>query len=192
MGPHNSNLKDFLAIFSNFVGLPILVQETPISKLILDSQIQGAHSHKQGSPTPVERHGLVQAYSDASDHFYQSDDSSYMYDFMGHATESDRRPPISTPEEIKKSKFNRAICRKSKFVTSENCLPTKNLNTQAKIYRKSLKNKRRHIMTTRSQSREFPWVGFSFYFLCYALFSSFISYSHCNVYFFSIKSTFPK
>ncbi|CAH9117801.1 unnamed protein product [Cuscuta europaea] len=129
-----------------------------ISKLIFDSQIREAYSEKIYSPTPVERPPPVQAYSDASDTFYQTDDSGFTDDFLGHATESERRPPISTPEEIKKSKFNKAICRKSKFVTPENCLPTENLNTQIKIYRKSQKNKRRHNMTTRPQTREFPWV----------------------------------
>ncbi|CAH9082837.1 unnamed protein product [Cuscuta europaea] len=166
MGPNNSNLITIMAILSNFVGLSNLVQETgmdmlqetmilseepkSISKLILESQIREAYSQKQNSPTPVERPLPVQAYSDASDTFYQSDDSGFMDEFLGHATENERRPPISTPEEIRKSKFNRAICRKSKFVTAENCLPTENLNTQLKIYRKPQKNKRRHSMTTRS------------------------------------------
>ncbi|CAH9064864.1 unnamed protein product [Cuscuta epithymum] len=173
-GPQKARLHEFLGVFSNFVGIFDLVQEEPmhqlqevtgfteeptsISKLIFDSQIRGAFPKQQWSPTLVEHPRLVEAYSDASDNFYQSDDSFYMDDFLGHATESDRRPPISTPTEIGKSKFNRAICTKSKFVTSENCLPTENLNTQLKIYRKSQKNKRRHSMTTRSQTREFPWV----------------------------------
>ncbi|CAH9127800.1 unnamed protein product [Cuscuta epithymum] len=100
---------------------------------------------------------MIQAYSDAFDDFDHSDDSFFTDDFLGHATESDRRPPISYPEEIRKSKFNTAICHKANFITSENCLPTDNLNTQLKIYRKSQKNKRRHSMKTRSQSRDFPW-----------------------------------
>ncbi|CAH9075469.1 unnamed protein product [Cuscuta epithymum] len=176
MGPHNSNLKDFLAIFSNFVGLTNLIQEIPmhlenepltgieetISKLIFNFEVQRAyvvteplHSSEKQAITPQMPQN--QAYSDASDNFDYSDDSFYTDDFLGHATESDRRPPISYPNEIRKSKFNSAICRKANSVTSENCLPTDNLNTQLKIYRKSQKNKRRHSMRTRSQSRDFPW-----------------------------------
>ncbi|CAH9098818.1 unnamed protein product [Cuscuta europaea] len=144
-----------MAVFSNIVGVSGLVQEEPmhqlseitsitqeptsISKLIFDCQIQEAYSEKKCSPIPSEQHRLVQAYSDASYNFYQSDDSFYMDDFLGHATESDRRPSISTPAEIAKSKFNNAICKKSKLITSENCLSTDNLNTQIKIYRKITK-----------------------------------------------------
>ncbi|CAH9120598.1 unnamed protein product [Cuscuta epithymum] len=138
---------------------------TSISKLILNFQIQGdlriesecnenqivLSSEKQPKLPQIE------AYSDASDSYDYSDDSFYRDDFLGHATESNRRPPISYPEEIRKSKFNSAICCKANFVTSENCLPTDNLNTQLKIYKKSQKNKRRHGMRTRSQSRDFPW-----------------------------------
>ncbi|CAH9090982.1 unnamed protein product [Cuscuta europaea] len=87
----------------------ITEEPTSISKLIFDNQIRETYSDKQWSPIPLEQHKLVQAYFDASDNFYESDDSFYMDDFMGHATESDRRPPISTPAEIAKSKFNRAI-----------------------------------------------------------------------------------
>ncbi|CAH9107029.1 unnamed protein product [Cuscuta epithymum] len=175
MGPQKCNLKNFLTLFSNFAELPYLVreeimdwehdtlgdyEEITISKLIFNFEIQRAFGEKQ-QPLSFEKQPqipLLQAYSDASDSFDYSDDSFYSDDFLGHATESDRRPPLSNPEEIKKSKFNRTICRKSKLVTSGNCLPTENLNTQLKIYRKSQKNKRRHSMTTRSQSRDFPWV----------------------------------
>ncbi|CAH9067615.1 unnamed protein product [Cuscuta europaea] len=89
---------------------------------------------------------LIQAFSDASDDFDHSDDSLFTDDFLGHATESNCRPPISYPEEIRKSKFNTAIYGKANFITSKNCLPTENLNTRLKIYRKSQKNKRRHNM----------------------------------------------
>ncbi|CAH9123505.1 unnamed protein product [Cuscuta epithymum] len=92
---------------------------------------------------------LIPAYSDASDSFDHSDDSFFS---------GDRRPPISNEEDIRNSKFNSAICRKAEFITSENCLPTDNLNTQLKIYKKSQKNKRRHSTKTRSQSKKFPWV----------------------------------
>ncbi|CAH9079860.1 unnamed protein product [Cuscuta europaea] len=98
--------------------MPLIEESTSITKLIFDSQIREAYSDKQCSPTPVKHLRLVQAYSDASDSYYQSDDSFSMDDFLGHTTESERRPPISLPAEIRKSKFNRAICRKSKFVTS--------------------------------------------------------------------------
>ncbi|CAH9073481.1 unnamed protein product [Cuscuta epithymum] len=102
-----------MAIFSKFVGLTdfvkeitmdwlqeaMLVTEEPksISRLFFYSQIRGAYLEKQRSSTPVERHRLNQAYSDALDNFYQSDDSSFRDDFLVHATESDHRPPISTP-----------------------------------------------------------------------------------------------
>ncbi|CAH9092446.1 unnamed protein product [Cuscuta europaea] len=132
---------------------------TSISKLIFNYQIQAAGNknnqvfHDRKKPELP----LIQAFSDASDDFYHSDDSLFTDDFLGHATKSDRRPPISYPEEIRKSKFNTAICWKTNFITSENYMPTENLNTQLKIYRKSQKNKRRHSMQTRSQSRDFPW-----------------------------------
>ncbi|CAH9115157.1 unnamed protein product, partial [Cuscuta epithymum] len=174
IGPHNSYLNDFLRLFSNFVGLSYIEQEalthlehesTPteditISKLIFNYEVQKAYGEKQ-DPLSFEKQPqipLIQAYSDASDNFDHSDDSYFSDDFLGHATESDCRPPISNREEIKNSKFNRTICRKSKLVTYENCLPTDNLNTQLKLYRKSQQNKRRHSMRTRSQSRDFPWV----------------------------------
>ncbi|CAH9130401.1 unnamed protein product [Cuscuta epithymum] len=132
---------------------------TSISKLIFNYQIYAASTENLQVHCPGKQLQLplIQAYSDASDSFEHSDDSFFTDDFLGHATENDRRPPISYPEEIRKSKFNRAICRKAILVNSENCLPTDNLNTQLKIYRKSQKNKRRHRMKTRSQSRDFPW-----------------------------------
>ncbi|CAH9124391.1 unnamed protein product [Cuscuta epithymum] len=132
-------------------SVPQTEDPTSISKLIFNYHIQTADAEK----THVFSFGkqpelpLNQAYSDASDDFDHSDDSLFTDDFLGHAIESDRRPPISYPEEVWKSKFNTAICRKATFITSENCLPTENLNTQLKIYRKSQKNKRRHNMTTR-------------------------------------------
>ncbi|CAH9090810.1 unnamed protein product [Cuscuta epithymum] len=174
-GPQNSKLNDFMRLFANFVGLCYSEQEEPmhqknetsadteeisISKLIFNYEVQRAYGEKQ-QPLYFEKQPqtpLIQAYSDASNDFDPSDDSFFSDDFLGHATESDRRPPISNKDEIRKSKFNRTICRKAKLVTNENCLPTDNLNTQLKIYRKSQKNKRRHSMTTRSQSRDFPWV----------------------------------
>ncbi|CAH9071644.1 unnamed protein product [Cuscuta europaea] len=154
MGPQNSILFKFVNIFFNFVGLSKPVQDdsislqhgstlesedpTSISKLILYHQIQTVgtvvehvlSSGKQPQLPPIE------AYSCASDEFDHSDDSFFKDDFLGHATESDHRPPISYPEEIRMSKFNKEICRKANFVTSENCLPTDNLNTQMKIYKK--------------------------------------------------------
>ncbi|CAH9138977.1 unnamed protein product [Cuscuta epithymum] len=173
VGPKKSSLFKFINIFSNFAGPPESVQDdsislqyrstyeiednTSISKLILNYQIQAASIENQLVFTPMKQLPRIEAYSDASDGFDHSDDSFFRDDFLGHATESDRRLPISYPEEIRNSKLNRAICRKAKFVTSENCLPTDNLNTQLKIYRKTQKNKRRHSMTTRSQSRDFPW-----------------------------------
>ncbi|CAH9108714.1 unnamed protein product [Cuscuta epithymum] len=174
MGPQKSSLLKFLAIFSNFVGKPQLVQEEPmhsefetsaeltsISKLIFNFEVQRAYVEKQKTASTEKQpliSSLLQAYSDASDSFDPSDDSYFSDDFLGHATESDRRPPISEQEQIRDSTFNRAICRKSQLITSENCLPTDNLNTQLKIYRKSQKNKRRHSMRTRSQTKEFPWT----------------------------------
>ncbi|CAH9114676.1 unnamed protein product [Cuscuta epithymum] len=175
MGHHNSSLYIFLNILTNFVGISKTVPDdsisllhgneqqtedpTSISKLIFNYQIQtgdtkNTHAINFGKQPELP---LIQAYSDASDDFDYSDDSLFTDDFLGHATESDRRPPISYPEEIRKSKFNTAICHKANFITSENCLPTENLNTQLKIYRKSQKNKRRHSMKTRSQTRDFPW-----------------------------------
>ncbi|CAH9148634.1 unnamed protein product, partial [Cuscuta epithymum] len=193
-GPRNLNLNDFLTLFSNFVELSYLEQdetthwehesttyseEITISKLIFNYEVQRAYSENQQPLLSFEKQPqipLLQAYSDASDNFDHSDDSFFSDDFLGHATESDRRPPLSNQEEIRNSKFNRTICRKLKLVTYENCLPTENLNTQLKLYRKSQKNKRRHSMRTRSQSRDFPWVYFNLYFtflLC-ILFSFFI------------------
>ncbi|CAH9104610.1 unnamed protein product [Cuscuta epithymum] len=175
VGHKKSSLLQFINIFSNFVGITKYVQDdsinlqlrstiesedpTSISKLILNSQIQGQCTENQNVISSEKEPELprIQAYSDASDSFDYSDDSFFADDFLGHATESDRRPPISYPEEIRKSKFNREICSKANFVTSENCLPTDNLNKQLKIYKKSQKNKRRHSMKTRSQSRDFPW-----------------------------------
>ncbi|CAH9094197.1 unnamed protein product [Cuscuta europaea] len=175
MGPKKSNLFKFIKFFSNFVGLQKSLQDdlisfqrssptfeveesTSISKLIFNSQIQESTTGNQQvhSPTRQPQLSPIQAYSGVSDGFDHSDDSFFSDDFLGHATESDRRPPISIQEEIRKSEFNKAICRKASFVTSENYLPIENLNTQLKIYRKSQKNKRRHNMSTRSQTRDFP------------------------------------
>ncbi|CAH9143430.1 unnamed protein product [Cuscuta epithymum] len=127
---------------------------------VFNYEVQRAYGEKQESLSFEKQPQipLIQAYFDASDNFDYSDDSFFSDDFLGHATESDRHLPISNQEEIGNSKFNRTICRKSKFVTYENCLPTDNLNTQLKFYRKSQQNKRRHSMRTRSQSRNFPWV----------------------------------
>ncbi|CAH9105120.1 unnamed protein product [Cuscuta epithymum] len=175
MGPHNKELHDFLAIFSNFVGLTSLVQEEPtqlehetiadteestsISKLIFNFEVQRAYAEKHQPPTEKQsKLALVQAYSDASDSFDPSDDSHFSDDFLGHATECDRRPPISGREDIRDSEFNSAICYKSQFITLDNCILTDNLNTQLKLYKKSQKNKRRHSMRTRSQSKQFPWA----------------------------------
>ncbi|CAH9079625.1 unnamed protein product [Cuscuta epithymum] len=72
-------------------------------------------------------------------------------DFLGHASESEKRTPISSMEDLWDSDTNQDICNKAKLVTRDNCLPTMNLNTQMKIYRK--KHKRSHLMKTRSQSR---------------------------------------
>ncbi|CAH9110110.1 unnamed protein product [Cuscuta epithymum] len=130
-------------------------EDITISKLIFNYEVQRAFGEKQ-SLEKQPHIPLLQAYSDASNSFDYSDDSFFSDDFLGHATESDRRPPLSKHDEIKNSKFNRTICRKAKSVNSENCLPTDNLNTQLKLYRKSQQNKRRHNMRTRSQSRDFP------------------------------------
>ncbi|CAH9054198.1 unnamed protein product [Cuscuta epithymum] len=175
-GPKNFRLLEFLAMFSNIVGISVLVQEEPmhlepetttntveptsISKLIFNFHIQGAYAEQQQTHTSeiLPKIPLIQAYSDASDSYNPSDDSFFSDDFLGHATESERRPPISNQDDIWDSKFNRVICHKSKFITSDNCLPTDNLNTQLKIYKKSQKNKRRHSMKTRSQSKQFPWA----------------------------------
>ncbi|CAH9071272.1 unnamed protein product [Cuscuta epithymum] len=175
IGQQQKGLNAFLNIFSNFVGLS--VQEDPmilaprhmtgnevglsISKEILNLDILGAgvtFQETHSVENPKQKHSLLQAYSDASDSFDPSDDSFFSDDFLGHATESDRRIPISTQEDIQNSDFNRQICYKSQFITQDNSLPTENLNTQLKIYRKTQKNKRRHSMRTRSQSKNFPWA----------------------------------
>ncbi|CAH9093261.1 unnamed protein product [Cuscuta europaea] len=86
VGPQNSGLLDFLAIFSNFVGISNLELEEPmhrsqetsliteeptsISKLIFYFQIQGAYLEKHWSPPPEKQNRLIQAFSDASDCFY--------------------------------------------------------------------------------------------------------------------------
>ncbi|CAH9115264.1 unnamed protein product [Cuscuta europaea] len=127
-----------------------------ISKLIFNYQARDIENFDVYSSREQPELSLIQAYSDASHNFDFSDDYFFTYEFLRHATEIDRRPPISFLEEIKKSKFNTAIWHKAKFITSENCLPTENLNTQLKLYRKSQKNKRRHNMKTRSQSTYFP------------------------------------
>ncbi|CAH9124420.1 unnamed protein product [Cuscuta epithymum] len=174
MGPQKSNMFKFITILSNFAGFQKSMQDdsisfqhwstfetedpTSISKLIFNFQIEAASTEKQLIYSLEKQPKLtpIQAYSDASDSFDYSDDS-FSDDYLGHATESERRPPISNQEEIRNTKFNRAICQKANFVTTENYIPTENLNMQLKIYMKSQKNKRRHSMTTRSQSRDFSW-----------------------------------
>ncbi|CAH9104339.1 unnamed protein product [Cuscuta epithymum] len=124
MGHHNSSLFKFLNIFSNFVWLSKSVQDdsisfqhgrmseikepTSISKLIFIYQIKAAGIENQQVFSSEKQPQLpqIQAYSDASDDFDHSDDSLFTNDFLGHATESERHPPISYPQEIRKSKFN--------------------------------------------------------------------------------------
>ncbi|CAH9135135.1 unnamed protein product [Cuscuta epithymum] len=72
-------------------------------------------------------------------------------DFLGHASESEKRTPISSMDDLWDSETNNDICNKAFFITPKNCLPTGNLNTQIKIYRK--KYQRSHHMKTRSQTR---------------------------------------
>ncbi|CAH9075698.1 unnamed protein product [Cuscuta epithymum] len=72
-------------------------------------------------------------------------------EFLGHVSENEKRAPISTMEDLWDSNANQEICDKALLVTRENCLPTENLNTQIKTYRK--KNQRSHLMRTRSQTR---------------------------------------
>ncbi|CAH9126638.1 unnamed protein product [Cuscuta epithymum] len=96
-------LKDFLALFSNFVGVSYLEQEEAmhreyetladtkditISKLIFNYEVQRAYGEKQQliSFQKQPQVPLLQAYSDASDKFDPSDDSFFSYDFLGHAT----------------------------------------------------------------------------------------------------------
>ncbi|CAH9050898.1 unnamed protein product [Cuscuta epithymum] len=81
------------------------------------------------------------------DHIY-----SYSADeFLGHASKSEKRPPISSMEDLWDSDTNQDVCNKATLATWDNYLPTLNLNTQIKLYRK--KHQRSHIMRTRSQSR---------------------------------------
>ncbi|CAH9138899.1 unnamed protein product [Cuscuta epithymum] len=133
MGSNNSSLFKFLNIFSDYVGLSQSVQDDSII-------LQRKSLLQTGDPTSISKlifNYQIQAVGTEN----HSDDSLFTDDFLGHATESDRRPPISYPEEIRKSKFNTAICRKANFITSENCLSTENLNTQLKIYKKSQKTR---------------------------------------------------
>ncbi|CAH9075095.1 unnamed protein product [Cuscuta europaea] len=175
MGPNNSSLFKFLNVFSNFVGLSKPLQDdsislqqgimleyedpTSISKLILHQQTLavGTVIEHVFSSGKLPQLPPIEAYSCVFDDFDHSEDSIFADDFLGHATEIERCPPISYPEEIRKSKFNKEICWKANFITAENCLPTENLNTQLKIYKKTQKNKRRHSMRTKSQSSDFPW-----------------------------------
>ncbi|CAH9088483.1 unnamed protein product [Cuscuta epithymum] len=92
--------------------------------------------------------------------FFSDDQDSEAYeqfcthsgdDFLGHASESGKRTPISSMEDLWDSDMNQDICNKALLVTRENCLPTENLNTQIKIYRKT--KQRSHLMRTRSQTR---------------------------------------
>ncbi|CAH9094086.1 unnamed protein product [Cuscuta epithymum] len=174
MGPEKSSLLNFLAVLSNFVGKPHSVQEesmhsehqsspdpdemTSISTLIFNFEVRRAYEEKQ-QPHSSEKQPIIpllQAYSDASDSYDPPADSYFSDDFLRHTTECDRHPPISEQEEIRDSQFNRAICRKSLLITLDKCLPTDNLNTQLKIYWKFQKNKRRHSLRTRSQTKQFP------------------------------------
>ncbi|CAH9085666.1 unnamed protein product [Cuscuta epithymum] len=72
-------------------------------------------------------------------------------EFNGHVSENEKRVPISTVEDLWDSDSNGVLCQKALLVTQENCLPTQNLNTQKRMYKK--KNQRSHIMRTRSQTR---------------------------------------
>ncbi|CAH9139903.1 unnamed protein product [Cuscuta epithymum] len=72
-------------------------------------------------------------------------------EFLGHASENEKRTPISTVGGLWDSDTNEVICKKALLVTPENCLPTQNLSTQKRLNRK--KNQRSHLMRTRSQSR---------------------------------------
>ncbi|CAH9105077.1 unnamed protein product [Cuscuta epithymum] len=72
-------------------------------------------------------------------------------EFLGHVSENEKRVPISTEEDLWDSDTNELICQKALLVTRENCLPTQNLNTQRRSYKK--KNQRSHLMRTRSQTR---------------------------------------
>ncbi|CAH9074230.1 unnamed protein product [Cuscuta europaea] len=94
----NNNLIDTLCI-----GLTMKFRE-PLSESNNPSYLRNNHK----------------THSDASDDFDHSDESFFSDDFLGHASETDRRPPLSNREEIKKSKVNRSICRKSRFVNSDN------------------------------------------------------------------------
>ncbi|CAH9123674.1 unnamed protein product [Cuscuta epithymum] len=57
-------------------------------------------------------------------------------DFLGHASESEKRTTLSSREDLWDSDANQDICNEARLVTMENCLPTSNLNTQIKLYRK--------------------------------------------------------
>ncbi|CAH9109606.1 unnamed protein product [Cuscuta epithymum] len=54
-------------------------------------------------------------------------------------------------EDLWDSDTNEIICQKALLVTPDNCLPTQNLNTQKRMYKK--RNQRSHLMRTRSQTR---------------------------------------
>ncbi|CAH9094152.1 unnamed protein product [Cuscuta epithymum] len=81
------------------------------------------------------------------EHFYEHSRD----DFLGHASESEKRAPISSMDDLWDSNMNDDICNKALLVTPENCLHTENLNTQIKIYRE--KYQWSHHMRTRSQTR---------------------------------------
>ncbi|CAH9079289.1 unnamed protein product [Cuscuta epithymum] len=88
-----------------------------------------------------------EAYSDS---FFSHTENEY----LGHASENENRVPFSAVEDLWDSDENREICHKALLITSENYLPTSNLNTSIGMYRKS--KRRSHHMRTRSQTREKP------------------------------------
>ncbi|CAH9108679.1 unnamed protein product [Cuscuta epithymum] len=108
--------------------------------------IRSGHAHLGG----VSRGNLSYVFD--CDEFYGGPDSIISGDeFLGHVSENEKRVPFSTMEDLWDSDTNEIICQKALLVTPDNCLPTQNLNTQKRMYKK--RNQRSHLMRTRSQTR---------------------------------------
>ncbi|CAH9128893.1 unnamed protein product [Cuscuta epithymum] len=135
-----------------------------ISKLLIQADLENPKEQKLEECDIFSGNHKIIAFSEHSDRYFSGDK------FIGHASESDKRPPNVLVEDLWDADTNTNICKKALLITQDNCLPTDNLNTQIKIYQKRKKNRRLHSMTTRSQSRGFgihweeeDWSGSEYY-----------------------------
>ncbi|CAH9060940.1 unnamed protein product [Cuscuta epithymum] len=118
----------------------------------LDKNLTETTTHEVNLLTDVATDNQCYVGIAGDDDIFTENTLSYSGDeFLGHASESEKRTPIFAIEDLWDSDTNEDICNKASLVTRENCLPTQNLNTQMKMYRK--KYQRSHPMRTRSQSQ---------------------------------------